>query len=653
MFSRKRLVSCRSETFLIDCVQFCFESTTIDGSLCNVHLTGKLTLKMKRKLDTNDAPTVEVPKEPTHTAQSFDQFDLDPRLMQAIAKSQFPTPTPVQARVIPLALEGKDILAKSKTGSGKTAAYVLPILQSILRRKVVSQQKKTISTLVLVPTRELADQVQKAFSAFSANCAKEITSLNLTQRVSDTVMHAVLQDFPDIIVSTPGRVMQYMNSGRLSLENVRQLVIDEADIVLSYGYEDDMNAIAAVLSGDVQTFLISATLTPEVDELKSMFCHDAEVVKIDEKEDKGESVTQYVVRCGEDEKFLLIFVLFKLRLVRGKALIFVADVDRSYRLKLYLEQFGIKSCVLNAELPVNSRLHVVQEFNKGLYDILIAADEQEVLGGVVKRRRSETKDTGDQENVISDEDDEVESRPAKKAKVANHQKDYGVSRGIDFQNVACVINFDLPRTSKSYTHRIGRTARAGKAGMALSFVVPKDLFGKHKPTSIPSARKDEQVLEKIIARQETKGNEVKPYHFDMTQVDAFRYRMNDALRAVTRAAVHEARAREIKQELIKSDKLRKHFEENPDDLRHLRHDGEHGAIVRHQSHLKHVPEYLMPAQGRKGISTDDIGFVSLRKPDSDKRKDRKKRNSARKGRGSGKPRGKVDPLKSFSARKKR
>ncbi|KIW59307.1 hypothetical protein PV05_03762 [Exophiala xenobiotica] len=609
---------------------------------------------MKRKLDADDAPTVEVPKQSNNDEPSFDSFGLDPRLMQAVAKSQFSTPTPVQAKVIPLALEGKDILAKSKTGSGKTAAYILPTLQSILRRKSAALQKKSTSTLILVPTRELADQVRKAFSTFSAFCAKEVKSLNLTQRVSDAVLHAVLQDSPDTIVSTPSRLMQYFNSGGVSLENISQLVIDEADIVLSYGYEDDMTAISAALPRNVQTFLISATLTPEVDELKSMFCRDATVVKIDEKEEKGEGVTQYAVRCAEDEKFLLIFVVFKLRLVRGKALIFVADVDRSYRLKLYLEQFGIKSCVLNAELPVNSRLHVVQEFNKGLYDILIAADDQEVLGGVVKRRRSTDVGEEEQEDEISDEEDQQDSRPAKKAKLANKQKDYGVSRGIDFQNVACVVNFDLPRTSKSYTHRIGRTARAGKAGMALSFVVPKDLYGKHKATSIPSARKDEQVLEKIMARQAKKGNEVKPYHFDMAQVDAFRYRMNDALRAVTRAAVHEARAREIKQELIKSEKLRKHFEENPDDLRHLRHDGEHGAVVRHQSHLKHIPDYLMPAQGRKAMSTDDVGFVALRKPDSDKRKDRKKRGSnTRRGHRGGKSKGKLDPLKSFSAKKKR
>ncbi|KIX03572.1 uncharacterized protein Z518_07125 [Rhinocladiella mackenziei CBS 650.93] len=607
---------------------------------------------MKRKLDSNDAPTVEVPRESKDYEASFDTFGLDPRLMQAIAKSEYSAPTPVQAKVIPLALEGNDILAKSKTGSGKTAAYVLPILQSILRRKAASPKTRATTTLILTPTRELADQVHKAFKTFAEFCLKEIQTLNLTQRVSDAVLHAVLQDSPDIIVTTPGRAMQYLNSGRLSLENITQLVIDEADIVLSYGYEDDMDMIATSIPRGAQTFLISATLTPEVEALKTMFCRDAVAVKIDDKEEKGEGVTQYVVQCGEDEKFLLIFVMFKLRLIRGKALVFVADVDRSYRLKLYLEQFGIKSCVLNAELPVNSRLHVVQEFNKGLYDILIAADDQEVLGGVV-RRKTKAPGGDDCPNGIGDEDGDEEPRPAKRTKISKNEKDYGVSRGIDFQNVACVINFDLPRSSKSYTHRIGRTARAGKAGMALSFVIPKDKFGKHKPTSISSAKNDERVVEKIIARQAQKGNEVKPYHFDMTQVDAFRYRVNDALRAVTRVAVHDARAREIRQELIKSEKLRKHFEDNPDDLRHLRHDGEHGALVRRQAHLKHVPDYLMPTQGRQAISADEVGHVPFKKHDSDrKQKDHKKRGGMRKGRNGGKSRGKVDPLKSFTARKK-
>lgn len=361
-------------------------------------------------------------------------------------------------------------------------------------------------------------------------------------------------------------------------------------------------------------------------------------------------------RCAEDEKFLLTYVIFKLQLVKGKVIIFVGDVDRCYRVKLFLEQFGIKSCVLNSELPINSRLHVVEEFNKGVYDIIIAADDQEVIG--VPKSSKKSSEAADGENVEekdelgSSEDEELEqstgkqkSRPEKRRKMTGKEKDYGISRGIDFQNVACVLNFDLPTTSKSYTHRIGRTGRAGKAGMALSFVVPADQYGKHKPTSIPSAKHDETRLAKIVKRQAKLGHEVKPYHFEMHQVDAFRYRMTDALRAVTRLAVQEARAREIRQELIKSEKLKRHFEENPDELRQLRHDGELRA-ARVQPHLKHVPDYLMPAKGRKGISKEDVGYVGFSKMNENRiRKARDRNRSRGKGKKTG---GKVDPLKTFN-----
>lgn len=356
-------------------------------------------------------------------------------------------------------------------------------------------------------------------------------------------------------------------------------------------------------------------------------------------------------RCAEDEKFLLTYVIFKLQLIKGKVIIFVGDTDRCYRVKLFLEQFGIKSCVLNSELPVNSRIHVVQEFNKGVYDIIIAADEQEVMGARKSSRKSrdaKIEDNGDAAKASSDEDEEGESSE-KRRKLTAKEKDYGISRGIDFQNVACVLNFDLPSTSKSYTHRIGRTGRAGKAGMALSFVIPADQFGKHKPTSVPSAKHDESVLAKITKRQSKLGHEVKPYHFEMKQVDAFRYRMSDALRAVTRLAVQEARAREIRQELVKSEKLKRHFEENPEDLRQLRHDGELRS-ARIQPHLKHVPDYLMPAKGRRGISNEDIGHVAFRKSSDNRIRKARERNRA-KGKGR-KPGGKVDPLKTFNRSRK-
>ena len=359
-------------------------------------------------------------------------------------------------------------------------------------------------------------------------------------------------------------------------------------------------------------------------------------------------------RCAEDEKFLLLYVIFKLKLIKGKCIIFVGDIDRCYRLKLYLEQFGTKSCILNSELPVNSRIHVVEEFNKNVYDIIIASDEHEVLGD-----EEDPKIQGDEEPYEGAEEkskskDTVGEQPQqpskKKRKTTKKDKDYGVSRGIDFKNVACVLNFDLPISSKSYTHRIGRTARAGQTGMALSFVIPAELYQKHKPTSIESAAHDEKVLAKIVKHQTKKGKEVRPYNFDMKQVEAFRYRMGDALRAVTRIAIREARTRELRLELMKSEKLKRHFEENPGDLHHLRHDGELRP-ARVQSHLKHVPEYLLPKEGRKSIASSEIGFDGKKIGVNGRRKPR----IAGKFKGRGrKPIGrKSDPLKTFNAKSRK
>lgn len=361
----------------------------------------------------------------------------------------------------------------------------------------------------------------------------------------------------------------------------------------------------------------------------------------------------FLSRCAEDEKFLLIYVIFKLRLIKGKSIVFVGDLDRSYRLKLFLEQFGIKSCVLNSELPVNSRIHVVQEFNKGIYDIIIAADEQEVIGA--SKSSISKKEEGQEQKPNEENEEEEEStkpadkpQPSKKRKRSGKQSDYGISRGIDFQDVACVLNFDFPTTSKSYLHRIGRTGRAGKAGMALSFVVPRNLYGKHRPTSHPTCKHDESVLARVEKRQSTLGREVKPYNFDMAQVEAFRYRMSDALRTITRVAVQEARVKEIRQELVKSEKLKKHFEENPEELKQLRHDGEtHAARV--QSHLKHVPDYLLPVKGKQAITSnnDRSAFIGMRKTNENRiRRAREKNRTKGKGKKTGTR--KVDPLKTFN-----
>ncbi|TID23459.1 putative glucan endo-1-3-beta-glucosidase [Venturia nashicola] len=625
---------------------------------------------MKRKLNENDVPeeVAEPSKKPFwDSSAAFDKLGLDPRLLQGILNQKFSKPTPIQARAIPLAFEGKDILARSRTGSGKTAAYVLPILQSILKRKDSSATKST-SALILVPTNELAGQVTKAIQAFASFCAQHVRAENLARKEDDKVQRARLADNPDIIVATPFKAAMHINSTALKVDSLKHLVIDEADLVLAYCNNQDLESVQKALPVGVQAFIMSATLGAEVETLKKMFCTDPVVLQLDDEEKGAGDVAQYVVKCGEEEKFLLIYAIFMLKLIKGKTIVFVQDIDRCYRLKLFLEQFGIKSCVLNSELPVNSRIHVVEEFNKGVYDIIIASDEHEVIGNEDRRKRSKVaeeeeeeivEDEAEEKDVDGDDVDAEETKsstvksaepPKKRRRKDKRDRDYGVARGIDFKNVACVLNFDLPTTSKSYTHRIGRTARAGQKGMALSFVIPKNEYRKHRTTTITSTEHDEKVLEKIKQRQAKKDQKILPYAFDMTKLDGFRYRLGDALRAVTSGAIREARLRELRQELIKSEKLKRHFEENPDDLRHLRHDGELRA-ARVQPHLKHVPEYLLPGGGRKVLQTE-VGFVGVRR-ESDNRVRRARETKRRMGKVV-KPKGKkVNPLQTFKTKSKK
>lgn len=560
--------------------------------------------------------------------------------------------------------------ARSKTGSGKTLAYLLPTIHSILRRKATSTRPpKAVSALILVPTRELASQVTSTIKTFTTFCAQDIRAENLTKKEDAAVTRARLLEQPDIVVSTPSRVSQWISNDALQPSELVHVVIDEADLVLSYGYEEDLQSIASSLPTGVQTILMSATLRTEVDSLTSLFCKSGapEILDLSEQEaTEKPQLSQYIVKTAEDEKFLLIYAIFKLQLIKGKVIVFVADIDRCYRIKLFLEQFGIRSCVLNSELPVNSRLHTVDEFNRGVYDIIIASDENEVVGGGEKKRKSkkieeeeeeeevaedEEKDgSGQEEKDVAEDkpkDSNFKQPPSKKRKGGHEDREFGVSRGIDFRHVSCVLNFDLPSSAKSYTHRTGRTARAGQKGMALSFYVPKELYRKHKPTSITQCENDEKVLERIKARQNKHGADLEEWQFDTSKLEGFRYRLADAIRSVTRIAIREARTKELRQELINSTKLQRHFEEHPEDLRHLRHDTESHA-VRQQPHLRHVPEYLMPEGGKAAIKKD-VGFVGIRKDGANRirkaREFNKKRGKGRIAAGKG-----ADPLKSLNAR---
>lgn len=568
---------------------------------------------------------------------SWDSLNLDARILQAVDQLGFKTPTLIQSSAIPLALEEKrDVIAKSSTGSGKTAAYCIPILQNIL---LEDSNEKSVKLIILVPTRELSNQVSQFLLKLLVYCNNKVTAVNLSSNASDTVVNSLLMSKPDILVSTPAKLIQILNENvnknLIDLSKVKNLVIDEVDLVLSYGYMEDLQLLEKYLpvKTNLQAFLMSATISDDLNELKSRFCSRPAVLKLNEDALAKSKLVQYYARTTEFDKFLLAYVIFKLNLIKGKTLVFVNSIDRGYRLKLFLEQFGIRCCILNSELPVNSRLHIVEEYNKNVYNLLIATDETNDFAFEKDEDEKDEKEAKDEkeDTAAGEKNEEPENKKLKKLKKSKKVKkdtEYGVSRGVDFRNVACVLNFDLPTTSRAYVHRVGRTARAGKAGMAISFIIPEKEFGKHRVASLETAKKDEKILKRIEKQQGKNGFEFKPYQFDMKQVEGFRYRAEDAFRAVTSVAVREARVAEFKNELINSDKLKRFFEENPQDLASLRHDKElHPSRV--QSQLKRVPEYLLPASARTA-GQKDLGFVPFKKKVQKPRK--------RKGR-------KADPLK--------
>lgn len=401
-------------------------------------------------------------------------------------------------------------------------------------------------------------------------------------------------------------------------------------------------------------------------------------------------LSQYYSYTTERDKFLYIYVLLKLKLIRGKSIVFVNDVERGYRVKLFLEQFGIKCCVVNSELPLSSRYHVVEEFNRGVYDVVVASDEG--LGGDPEAEAAEAQDIQAGEEVEGgeaeaedaaeeegEEEEEPKAGPSKRkapapAKRKRHRGDpsSSLARGIDFTSASTVINFDLPQSTTSYMHRVGRTARAGHSGLALSFVVREKDWGKDRSTSLKSAKEDENVFKRIQKRTRDdaggagSAGEIKEWDFGGRQkeIDGFRYRMEDALRSVTTKRVADARREEVRRELLNSEKLKvghllnflflasedeadhgiqAHFAANPLDLSYLRHDAPVNP-ARIQPHLKHVPNYLMPKIG--GIPRPQAGDVGDGAGVGFRRGGGRGRGSGR-GRGGRGGRGgkKVDPLK--------
>lgn len=560
-----------------------------------------------------DAALVDEP--PPGPINSFSELGLDPRVERAIEQAGWIRPTPVQRTVIPMIMHGLDVLVSAPTGSGKTGTYAIPIVQSICQRRndegSMMSKASAIQAVILVPTRELVHQVTVVFKnlcrfidgiqvssvLLEKTKGKKKNHKQQNQQTSASQHDGFSLKYrpAHIIVGTPAAVnaLQHEHQEGNPLSSIHFIVIDEADLILSYGNEKDANEILKTTPVSAQSSMFSATLDQVgFEKFRQAVMKKPTNIKIDcggdDVNDGGTiAATHYVARVknGKD-RFLVTYAMLRLNVLCGKALIFVNSINGAFRLKLFLDQFKVQSAVLNSELPANSRLHCVNQFNSGVFDILIAVDESP-----------------------DDPSNKSKKRSKKPRKILDKDEEFGLSRGVDFKDVAVVLNFDVPHSGESYTHRAGRTARGGKSGTVLSLVCD-----------------DEGQSSRLARIADDTGIHIGPLAFRMEQIEAFRYRVEDCLKMVTDSAIQGARLTDVKRELMNSEQLKTHFEQHPDDYMALQHNLRLAKNV--SDHLGHIPSYLLPLDFR-GKGENNLAMPKRRKTRGPSQK-------------------KVDPLKKFS-----
>lgn len=242
-------------------------------------------------------------------------FGLDKRLTKALSKLGYTYPTLVQAKSLPITLQGKDVLVKARTGSGKTVAFGLPVIHKLLSAKSSARDyKQCVFCVILAPTKELCKQIEKNITELIYYC-KDIVSVVSIVDDNQTVISYKLQGKPDIIISTPAKLIQQLQSGKVDLGSTKTLVIDEADLVLSFGYAEEVQAITSKMPSVFQGLLMSATLSPELDKFKRVVLHNPAVLKLEESKQSG-NLLQFYLQCTDRDKFLVLYVFLKLSLLQ-------------------------------------------------------------------------------------------------------------------------------------------------------------------------------------------------------------------------------------------------------------------------------------------------------------------------------------------------
>lgn len=351
---------------------------------------------------------------------SFSELGLSSSLCTLISKNGYKTPYPIQAAAIPAVLSGKDVLGIAQTGSGKTASFVLPILQQFQTKPAA--KNRFIKALILVPTRELAMQVGEVFKLFSAHLPRPVKCLTVFGGVSINPQMMRMQGV-EVLVATPGRLLDLEVKKAMNLSEIDILVLDEADKMLNMGFKHEMERVFESLPTKRQNLLFSATLGKDVHTVTEMLLHNPVKIEIAQEVDNLDLIKQTAFYVTEERKGPLLRYLIKEHEMK-QVLVFTSSIDKADKVVHKLKQNGIKALALHGEKSQGARIDALRYLKSGEINVVVATDL--------------------------------------------------ASRGIDIPLLPIVINYELPRSPKDFVHRIGRTGRAGAEGEALTFVTESD-----------------------------------------------------------------------------------------------------------------------------------------------------------------------------------
>ncbi|WNS84206.1 DEAD/DEAH box helicase [Neisseria sp. DTU_2021_1001991_1_SI_NGA_ILE_055] len=386
----------------------------------------------------------------------FADLNLDKNILSAVRSEGYESPTPIQAQAIPFALDGRDIMASAQTGSGKTAAFLLPTLQKLTKRS--EKPGKGPRALVLTPTRELAAQVEKNALAYAKNM-RWFRTVSIVGGASFGYQTRALSKPVDLIVATPGRLMDLMQSGKVDFARLEVLILDEADRMLDMGFIDDIETIVEATPTDRQTLLFSATWDGAVGKLARKLTKDPETIEVERVDDQGK-IEEQLLYCDDmrHKNRLLDHILRDANI--DQCVIFTSTKAMTEVIADELYEKGFAANCLHGDMPQGWRNRTLMDLRKGRCKILVATDV--------------------------------------------------AARGIDVPTITHVINYDLPKQAEDYIHRIGRTGRAGRTGIAITFAEVNEYVKVHKIEKYIGRKLPELTIEGMEPTRKRKSAGGKP-----------------------------------------------------------------------------------------------------------------------------------------------